>query len=643
MCWAIFNHPYGTKKRLRAARGTWSKINEANDSAVPLTSSAAPCKTTVATKGRAMDKAEVAAVLEEIAVLLELQGENPFRAGAYSKAGRTIAQLETNVEDLVAADTLDQVPGIGETLRDKITTLVTTGKLPFYEELKAKTPPGLLQMLRLPGMGPKKIKALYDQLGIDDLPKLKAGCENGAVAKLKGFGEKTQKNILDGLAFLDQVGNRVRLDQAMLIAEAVIAELKKLPGIHRLEVCGSVRRRKETIRDIDILVSADDAGPIMDAFVKLPNVQKVIGHGETKSSVLLAGIDHHTTRILINADLRVVSAQQFPFALNYFTGSKEHNIRLRQRAIDYGYKLNEYDLAGCKKKIADEPDIYKALDLEYVPPELREDTGEIDAAANNKLPDLLEPKDIHGVFHNHTTWSDGSASLAQMAAAARALGYDYLGIADHSQSLTVANGLSPERVRQQQKEMDAFNAKHAPLATRGRGAGGEGIRIFKGIECDILQDGSLDYTDDVLDTFDYVVASVHSYFNQTQEEMTARIIKAIQHPRVTMLGHATGRLLLKRDAYKVDLDAVLHAAAKAGTMIEINANPYRLDLDWIHCKRAKSLGVMLVINPDAHAPEELAFTRFGVDVARRGWLEKADVFNTRTLAQVAQEFERRKK
>jgi DNA polymerase (family X) len=578
-----------------------------------------------------MDKSEVAAVLEEIAVLLELQGENPFRANAYAKAGRTLAQLETNLEDVVKAGTLDQIPGIGETLRDKITTLVTTGKLPFYEDLKAKTPPGWLQMLRLPGMGPKKVKALSDQLGIDTLEKLKEACDKGTIAKLKGFGEKTQKNILEGLAFLDQMGNRVRLDQAMMIAETVVAELKKVPGIKRMELCGSVRRRKETIRDIDILVSADDAGPIMDAFVNLPSVQKVVGHGETKSSVTMAGIDHNTQRVLINADLRVVSDEQFPFALNYFTGSKEHNIRLRQRAIDYGYKLNEYDLAGAKKTIKEEADIYKALDLDYVPPELREDTGEIDAAAKKALPDLLELGDIHGVFHNHTTWSDGAASLEQMADAARALGYQYLGIADHSQSLTVANGLTPKRVRDQQKEIDAFNAKH------------KGLRLFKGTEVDILADGSLDFDDKVLESFDYVVASVHSFFNQPQEEMTARIIKAISHPHVTMLGHATGRLLLRRDAYKVDLDAVLQAAAKAGTMIEINANPYRLDLDWIHCKRAKALGVKLVINPDAHAPDEIAFTRFGVDVARRGWLEKEDVFNTKTLAQVTKELEKRKK
>ena len=592
-----------------------------------------------------MDKSEVAAILEEIAVLLELQGENPFRANAYAKAGRTIAQLETNIQDVVAAGTLAEIPGVGATLRDKITVLVTTGKLPFYDDLRAKTPPGLMQMLRLPGMGPKKVKMLYDQLGIDDLAKLKAGCEQGTVAKLKGFGEKTQKNICEGLAFLDQMGARVRLDQALAIAEAIVIELKKAPGIHRMELCGSVRRRKETIKDIDILVSARDAGPIMDAFVKLPIVQKVIGHGDTKSSVVVAGIDRHSTRVLINADLRVVSDEQFPFALNYFTGSKEHNVRLRQRAIDYGYKLNEYDLAGAKKKIKEEADLYKALDLAYVPPELREDTGEIDAAAQGKLPALLEPGDLNGVFHNHTTWSDGAATLEQMAEAAQKLGFQYLGIADHSQSLTVANGLTPERVRQQQKDIDELNARFSqpPLSRRGRGAEGEGFRIFKGIECDILADGRLDFDDAILASFDYVVASVHSYFNQTLAEMTARIIRAISHPKVTMLGHATGRLLLRRDGYKVDLEAVLQAAAKSGTMIEINANPYRLDLDWIHCKRAKALGVMLVINPDAHATEELGFTRYGVDVARRGWLEKSDVFNTRTLAQVAKELETRKK
>ncbi len=426
-----------------------------------------------------MDKAEVAAVLEEIALLLELHGENPFRANAYAKAGRTIAQLENNLNAVVEAGTLDQIPGIGETLRDKITILVTTGKLPFYDDLKAKTPIGWIEMLRLPGMGPKKIKLLSDSLGIDDLTKLKAGCENGTVAKLRGFGEKTQKNILEGLAFLDQMGNRVRLDQALGIAESLADALRKVPGIKRLELCGSVRRRRETIRDIDILVSASDAAAVMNAFVGLPIVKKVVGHGETKSSITVEGIDHHTQRCLINADLRVVSEKQFPFALNYFTGSKEHNIRLRQRAIDYGFKLNEYDLAGCKAKISEEPDIYKALDLDYVPPELREDTGEIDAAANHALPHLLELRDLHGVFHNHTTASDGAATLEQMANAARKLGYQYLGIADHSQSLNIANGLSVERVHQQQKEIDAFNAIHSPSPLGGEGPGVRGFTSSK--------------------------------------------------------------------------------------------------------------------------------------------------------------------
>lgn len=576
-----------------------------------------------------MDQSEVAAVLEEIGTLLELQGENPFRAGAYTKAARAIGQLELNLADVVRDGKLDEISGIGATLKDKITTLVTTGHLPFYEELKAKTPPGLLEMLRLPGVGPKKVKALHEELKINDLAQLKQACEQDKVAHLKGFGAKTQAKILEGIAFLGQMGARVRLDQALAIAEKLVEQLRTCPGIQRLEVCGSLRRRRETVKDIDILVSAKDSGPVMKMFVGLPLVQKVIGQGDTKSSVVVSAIDDANHRISMNADLRVVSDAQFPFALNYFTGSKEHNVAMRQRAIERGLKLNEYELAGAKKSVAckDEHDIYRALDLDYVEPELREDTGEILAAQEHRLPELLKPGELRGVFHNHTTWSDGAATLAQMAEAAKRLGYEYLGIADHSQSLTVANGLTPQRVKQQQKEIDALNAEL------------KGMHLFKGIECDILADGSLDYDERILASFDYIVASVHSHFNQTVEEMTQRIVKAVSHPRVTMLGHATGRLLMRRDGYKVDLEAVLQAAAKHGTMIEINANPYRLDLDWVHCKRAKALGVLLVINPDAHSTGDLEFARkFGVDVARRGWLEKADVLNTRTLAEVKKNF-----
>ncbi|MBI3407835.1 MAG: DNA polymerase/3'-5' exonuclease PolX [Planctomycetes bacterium] len=579
-----------------------------------------------------MDKAQVAAVLEEIATLLELQGENSFRCNAYARAGRSIAQLEQSLADVIAADQLGEIPGVGETLRGKITELATTDHLPFYEDLKAKTPPGLLTMLRLPSMGPKKVKALYDILGIDDLDKLKKACEEDKIAGLKGFGAKTQEKILEGIAFIGEVGERVRIDQAQLVARELVAALQKVAGIRRLEVCGSLRRRKEVVKDIDILVSADDAKPIMTAFVKLPQVQKIVAHGETKSSIVAAVLDEAGHRVMMNADLRVVTDAQYPFAQAYFTGSKEHNVAMRQRAIQYGLKLNEYELAGPKKSIPckEEADIYKALDLDYVPPELREETGEIAAAAKHQLPNLVETKDLTGCFHNHTTWSDGKASLEQMAQAARKLGFKYLGIADHSPSLTVANGLTPERVKQQHKEIDDLNKKS------------RGFRLFKGTECDILADGSLDYSDKVLESFDYVVASVHSHFNQTEAETTQRVIKAISNPRVTMLGHATGRLLLRREGYKVDLGAVIRAAAEHGTMIEINANPYRLDLDWIHCKRAKALGVKLVINPDAHAADELAYTDYGVDVARRGWLEKDDLFNTASLAQVTKELEARR-
>jgi DNA polymerase (family 10) len=501
--------------------------------------------------------------------------------------------------------------------------------LQFHEDLRAKTPAGLLDMLRIQGLGPKKIKALYEQLQIDTLDKLKAACEAGQVAELRGFGEKTQKKILEGINFLGQGADRVRIDQALPPAETLLGALRKCPGVVRIELCGSLRRRKETIKDIDILISSDAPGPIMETFVNLPQVVQVTGHGDTKSSIVVVGPAGKP----MNADLRIVRDAQFPFALHYFTGSKEHNVALRQRAIQYGLKLNEYELAGDGKSVAcnDEADIFKALDLDYIPPELREHTGEIDAAAEHSLPELLSADDIQGTFHCHTVASDGQATLEEMVQAARKLGYKYLGIGDHSQSLTVANGLTPQRVRKQQEEIDALNAKL------------KGFRVFKGTECDILADGSLDFDDELLATFDYVVASVHTHFGQSQEEMTARIIKAISHPRVTMLGHATGRLLLRREGYKVDLEAVLQAAAKHGTMIEINAHPQRLDVDWIHCKRAKALGVQLVINPDAHSTEDIALVEYGVNVARRGWLEKKDVFNTQTAAQVAKALQARKK
>ncbi|WP_439629355.1 DNA polymerase/3'-5' exonuclease PolX [Gemmata sp.] len=578
-----------------------------------------------------MTKDEVAAALDEMGTLLALKGENAFRCNAYHNASRTVSQLEGDLKQLVADGKLSEVRGIGDTLQEKITTLVKTGRHKFLDELRASVPEGLVQMLRLPGMGPKKVKALHDVLGIDTIAKLRAACETDEVAKQKGFGAKTQQKILEGIAFLGTVGNRVRVDLALPLGLALLEQIKALPGVVRGELCGSLRRRRETAKDIDILVSSTNPQPIMDAFVKLPEVVQVVGSGPTKSSIV-AAMQLDGTKVTLNADLRVVDDAQFPFALLYFTGSKEHNIRLRQRAIERGWTLNEYALGSDahQVKAKTEADVYKALGMEYVPPEMREDTGEIEVAEAKKIPALVSDADIRGVFHNHTTYSDGTASLEEMALATKALGWEYFGVADHSQSLTIARGLPPSVVRKQWAEIDRVNAKLS------------GVTIIKGTEVDILADGSLDYDDELLAGFDYVVASVHSLFNMTEEEMTARVCKALAHPAVTMLGHSTGRLLLKRDGYRIDLEAVLKCAAAHGKMVEINAQPSRLDLDWVHVKRAKALGVPIVINPDAHSPGELALTRFGVDVARRGWLTTDDVFNTRSLKDVMKELKRRK-
>ena len=578
-----------------------------------------------------MTKDEVAAALDEIGTLLALKGENAFRCNAYHNGARTIQQLDGDLKQLVAENKLGEVRGIGEALSQKISTLVTTGSLKYLDDLRASIPAGVVTMLRIQGLGPKKVKALYDELKLDTIDKLKAACESGEVAKLKGFGAKTQQKILEGITFLGTVGNRVRIDLALPLGLTLLEQIRKMPGVIRAELCGSLRRRRETSKDIDILVSSTNAQPIMDAFVKLSEVVQIIGQGPTKSSIV-AAMHLDGTKVTLNADLRVVTDEQFPFAQHYFTGSKEHNIRMRQRAIDRGWLLNEYGLGSESHRVPakTEEDIFKALGLSYIPPELREDMGELEAAEAKKLPALVADQDIRGVFHNHTTYSDGTASLEEMALASKALGFEYFGVADHSQSLTIARGLPPGVVRKQWAEIDRVNAKL------------QGVTILKGSEVDILEDGSLDYDDELLSGFDYVVASVHIPYSQTEEQMTARVCKALAHPAVTMLGHATGRLLLKREGYRINLDAVLKCAAEHKKMIEINAQPSRLDLDWVHVKRAKALGIPLVINPDAHSPGELDLFRYGVQVARRGWLTADDVFNTRSLKDVMKELKRRK-
>jgi DNA polymerase (family 10) len=573
-----------------------------------------------------MEAARIAQILDEMGTLLEVRGENPFRCRAYHNAADALRKLPSDLSEMVSDGSLAKVPGIGDTMLAKIAQLSTSGNLPAYDELHRATPPGLVALLRVPGLGPKKLKALHDELKIESLADLRAAGEANKIAALKGFGAKTETKILEGIQFVESVGDRILQSKARRLVAPIFEAIRAHPSVIRSELCGSLRRRADTIGDLDILFSAEDPRPILDHFVKLPEVANVLAHGPTKASVrLLDGVQ---------CDLRGVTDAQFPFALHYFTGSKAHNIAMRRRALARGYTLNEYGLEGkgglvpCRT----EADLFAALGLAEIPPELREDIGEIEAAERGPLPPLVALGDLTGTFHCHTDWSDGGATLEEMADAARAAGLKYLGIADHSRSAAYAGGLSIERVPKQWVEIDALNAKYA-----GK------FRLFKGTECDILADGSLDYPDELLDGFDYVVASVHSLFGLTREEMTARIVRAVSNPRVTMLGHPSGRLLLARDAYAVDLDAVIDAAARAGTMIEINANPHRLDLDATHCRRARAQGVTIVINPDAHSTEGFGDLDYGIGVARRAGLEPGEVFNTATPTEVAKRLEARRR
>jgi DNA polymerase (family 10) len=569
-----------------------------------------------------METARIAQIIDEMGTLLELRGENPFRCRAYHNAAQALLNLRGDLRDTIADGSLKEVAGIGDTMYAKIVQLATTGQLPAYDELRKSTPPGLVALLRIPGLGPKKIKVLHEELKIESLADLRAAGEAGRIAGLKGFGAKTAANILEGIAFVEKAGERILQSTALTLVDPIIGAVRAHKKVIRAEVCGSLRRRAETIGDLDILFSSKDPPAVLAAFVKLPQVATVLAHGPTKASVRLADG--------VQCDLRGVEDAQYPFALHYFTGSKAHNIAVRKRAIGHGLTLNEYALTGADGPIPckTEADLFKALGLSEIPPELREDNGEIEAALAGKLPVLIEPGDLTGTFHCHTDWSDGAATLAEMAEAARSRGLEYLGIADHSRAARYANGLSVERVREQWTEIDALNRTF-----------GAKFRLFKGTECDILPDGSLDYPDELLAGFDYVVASIHSNFTLPRDEMTRRLVRAASNPRVTMLGHPTGRLLLARDGYAVDLDAVIDAAAAAGTLIEINANPHRLDLDATHCRRAMGKGVTIVINPDAHSVGGLDDLGYGVSIARRGWLTKNDVWNTGSLATMARRIE----
>ena len=572
-----------------------------------------------------METARIARILGEMGTLLEVRGENAFRVRAYQQAAQVLKGLPADLAEMIADGSLATVPGIGATMLAKITQLSTTGHLPAFEELKQSTPPGLIALLRVPGLGPKKIKLLHDTLEINSLADLRAAGQAHRIAALKGFGAKTEAKILEGIDFLESVGDRVLQSTARRLIAPIFAAVRAHPGVIRAEVCGSLRRRAETIGDLDILFSSADPAPVLAAFVALPEVARVLAQGPTKASVrLLDGVQ---------CDLRGVTDAQFPFGLHYFTGSKAHNIAMRKRAIARGLKLSEYALEGPDGPIAcrTEADLFGALGLADIPPELREDGDEFGAAEAGERPRLVERSDLTGTFHCHTDWSDGGATLAEMVAGARAAGLRYLGIADHSRSAAYAGGLTVERVRAQWAAIDALNAELA-----GR------FRVFKGTECDILADGSLDFPDEILAGFDYVVASVHSGFGMDRAAMTGRICRAVRHPLVTMLGHPTGRLLLARDSYAVDLDRVLGDAAAAGTMVEINANPHRLDLDAPHARRAWQLGITLVINPDAHAVGGFGDLDYGVGVARKAGLPASAIFNTFGPEEVARRLAERR-
>jgi DNA polymerase (family X) len=578
-----------------------------------------------------MDKDKVAEILVEIGTLLELKGENPFKTRAYANAARTLEGLGEPLAKLVAEKRLGEIKGIGEALEQKITELVETGKLKYYDDLKASIPPGLIEMLDISGLGPKKIQALNKKLGVNSIEKLEAACKAGKVADLDGFGEKTQANILEGIERKRTYASKHLVSQALLAAEPLLENLREHPDVIRCSTAGSLRRFKEIIGDIDLLASSKKPAAVIDFFVSQPGIVKVLAKGETKASVILDGG--------IQCDLRVVSDAEFPFALAYFTGSKEHNIVMRQRAIQRGLRLNEYGLFKSKEETRDpkllvacktEDEIFEKLDLVYVPPELREDHGEFLAAEKNELPKLIEWTDLKGALHNHSNWSDGHNTLEEIAAYMEDLGLEYWAITDHSKASYQANGLDAKRLREQIKEIKKLNAQFA--------GEGRAFRLLAGSEVDILKD-RLDFDDDVLAELEVVVASLHVP-SSSEAENTKRVLRAVENPFVHIIGHLTGRLLLERESYPINVHAVIDACAATGTWLELNCNPHRFDLDWRHWPYAKSKGVKCVINPDAHRNEHAGFLRLGAGIARKGWLEQNDVLNTRTLKTLLKELKR---
>ena len=573
---------------------------------------------------------EVAEQLREIYRLMQLAGENRFRAIAFDRAAQTVEGLGEDINAYIENDTLTDIKGIGSSIAEDIKSFAESGRIEVLEELRKRIPEGIIRWLEISGLGPKNIAKIHKELGITEIEELKQACMDGRVAALEGLGEKSAEKILKSIEWMEQFEERCRLDEAREVADKMYDFLKGLQGIREIEVAGSLRRSNETIGDIDILIGAEKnhISSIFDAFVDHELSVEILGRGETKSSI--------RTREGRQVDLRVVKPEEFPAALLYFTGSKEHNVVMRQRARQRGMSLNEYGLFklnGQGETDFDRPveydsesDIYGHLDLNFIPPELREDRGEFDLFESEVPLDLVENSDIRGVIHAHSTWSDGKFTIEQMAEACLDRGYGYLGITDHSKTAAYAGGLSEEEVKRQWEEIDKLNERYE--------SEGRTFRIFKGIESDILNDGSLDYDEKILEKFDFVIASVHSGLDQPKSRMMERFRNAIRNPFTRIVGHPTGRLLLKRDGSDLDMNELIELAAEHNTAIEINANPMRLDLDWRHGNKAREVGLMSSINPDAHTTGGIDYIRYGIQIARKGKFNKQRILNAKSAEEV---------
>jgi DNA polymerase (family 10) len=573
-----------------------------------------------------MKNQEIARIFNDIADLLEIKGENPFRIRAYRRAAQNIEGLARNVAE-TSKDDLMKIPGIGQDLAGKVEEYVKTGRLQFYEDLKKEVPVGLSTLLSVPSLGPKTAKLLFEKLNVKDIETLEKFAMEHKLVGLPGIKEKTEENILKGIEMLKRGLERQPLGKVLPIANDILEHLRKKAPVKKLSIAGSIRRWKETIKDIDILATSENPKEVMKAFVHLPHVKEILMQGPTKSSVII----HEGLQV----DLRVVEEESFGAALAYFTGSKAHNIRLREMAVKSGLKINEYGIFREKddKRLGgkEEEDVYRILGLPYIPPELREDSGEVEAALSGRLPKLVEIGDIKGDLHVHSKWSDGSHDFEELVAEARRRGYHYIAITDHSKGLGIARGLTAERLLEQKKQIDAFNKRL------------KGFRLLTGIEVDVRSDGRLDLPDDVLKKMDIVVASIHSGFKQSREQLTKRLVSAMKNPFVSIIAHPTGRLIGERDSYDIDIDEVLKVAKETGTAIEINAYPLRLDLNDVHARMAKEKGVPLVIGTDTHIMSHFDYMAYGVSIARRGWLEKEDILNTLSYDSLIKAFKKNKK